>query len=127
MVHDHDGLLFLVQILAVRKINSLAIPEQSGEEFLQIVSNVSRLHHPNVTELAGYCSKFGQHLLVYREGQRPTEGPKTGPNRDRRSRKMGGTSLGPSSVRSILLLRSWTEELSSLNLSPQSSFPLSLI
>ena len=36
-----------------------------GEEFLHIVSNVSRLHHPNVTELAGYCSVFGQHLLVY--------------------------------------------------------------
>ena len=65
MVHDHDGLLFLVQILAVKKINSLAIPGQSGEEFLQIVSNVSRLHHPNVTELAGYCSEFGQNLLVY--------------------------------------------------------------
>ena len=32
MVHDHDGLLFLVQILAVKKINSLATPGQSGEQ-----------------------------------------------------------------------------------------------
>ena len=36
-----------------------------------------------------------------RDGQRPTECRKTGPNRDRRSRKMGQTGLRPVSVRSL--------------------------
>ncbi|KAG9443894.1 hypothetical protein H6P81_015234 [Aristolochia fimbriata] len=53
------------QILAVKKINSSALPNQDPEEFLEAVSDISRLHHPNVTELVGYCSEHGQHLLVY--------------------------------------------------------------
>ena len=44
-----------------------------------------------------------------REVQRPTEGWSTGPNRDRRSHKMGWTGLGQTSVRSASGLRSWTE------------------
>ncbi|CAL5358121.1 unnamed protein product [Camellia sinensis] len=31
----------------------------------KIVSDVSRLRHPNITELVGSCSEHGQHLLVY--------------------------------------------------------------
>ncbi|KAJ0988510.1 hypothetical protein J5N97_006866 [Dioscorea zingiberensis] len=53
------------KVLAVKKINSSALPNQSSEDFLELVSNVSRLHHPNLTELVGYCSEHGQHLLVY--------------------------------------------------------------
>ncbi|XP_068661105.1 protein STRUBBELIG-RECEPTOR FAMILY 7-like [Aristolochia californica] len=53
------------KILAVKKINSSALPNQDPEEFLEVVSDISRLHHPNVTELMGYCSEHGQHLLVY--------------------------------------------------------------
>ena len=45
-----------------------------------------------------------------REGQRPTVCRSTGPNRDRRSQKMGPTGLGPISVRSWFSLRSGTEE-----------------
>ena len=41
-----------------------------------------------------------------REGQRPTEGQLIGPNRDRRSHKMGWTGLGPFSVRSSKLFGS---------------------
>uniref|UniRef100_M1AIW1 Ovule receptor-like kinase 28 n=1 Tax=Solanum tuberosum TaxID=4113 RepID=M1AIW1_SOLTU len=51
------------KVLAVKKINSSAL--QNPEDFLDIVSEISRLHHPNVTELVGYCSEHGQHLLVY--------------------------------------------------------------
>ena len=36
----------------------------SSQEFLEIVLEVSQLHHPNVTELVGYCSEYGQSLLV---------------------------------------------------------------
>uniref|UniRef100_A0A3Q7FWD9 Protein kinase domain-containing protein n=1 Tax=Solanum lycopersicum TaxID=4081 RepID=A0A3Q7FWD9_SOLLC len=51
------------KVLAVKKINSSAL--QNPEDFLDIVSEISRLNHPNVTELVGYCSEHGQHLLVY--------------------------------------------------------------
>ncbi|KAK6777410.1 hypothetical protein RDI58_024127 [Solanum bulbocastanum] len=37
------------KVLAVKKINSCAL--QNPEDFLDIVSEISRLHHPNVTEL----------------------------------------------------------------------------
>ena len=49
------------------------------------------------------------HVGTCREVQRPIEGRSTGPNRDRRSQKMGRTGLGPTSVRSTSNLRSWTE------------------
>ncbi|XP_010273793.1 PREDICTED: protein STRUBBELIG-RECEPTOR FAMILY 6 [Nelumbo nucifera] len=53
------------RVLAVKKIDSSVLPNQSSEDFIEVVSNISRLHHPNVTELVGYCSEHGQHLLVY--------------------------------------------------------------
>ncbi|KAM3699115.1 hypothetical protein ACB098_05G001000 [Castanea mollissima] len=53
------------KVLAVKKIDSSALPSELSEEFTEMVSNISQLHHPNVTELVGYCSEHGQHLLVY--------------------------------------------------------------
>ncbi|KAL0562181.1 hypothetical protein IC582_002633 [Cucumis melo] len=53
------------KVLAVKKINSSALPRELSEDFTDIVSKVSQLHHPNITELVGYCSEHGQHLLVY--------------------------------------------------------------
>ncbi|XP_008783430.2 protein STRUBBELIG-RECEPTOR FAMILY 7 isoform X2 [Phoenix dactylifera] len=53
------------KVLAVKKINSSALPNQSAGDFIELVSNISRLHHPNLTELVGYCSEHGQYLLVY--------------------------------------------------------------
>ncbi|GAB4841898.1 Protein STRUBBELIG-REPTOR FAMILY 6 [Ancistrocladus abbreviatus] len=52
------------KVLAVKKIESSVISNYS-EDFTEIVANISQLHHPNVTELVGYCSEHGQHLLVY--------------------------------------------------------------
>ncbi|GAU24743.1 hypothetical protein TSUD_355720 [Trifolium subterraneum] len=43
------------KVLAVKKIDSSILPNNLSEDFMEIVSNLSRLHHPNVTELAGYC------------------------------------------------------------------------
>ncbi|CAI9114538.1 OLC1v1015285C1 [Oldenlandia corymbosa var. corymbosa] len=51
------------KVLAVKKVKASALP--NSEDFLNIVAGISRLHHPNVTELVGYCSEHGQHLLVY--------------------------------------------------------------
>ncbi|XP_038708155.1 protein STRUBBELIG-RECEPTOR FAMILY 6-like isoform X2 [Tripterygium wilfordii] len=53
------------KVLAVKKINLSAFRDDLSEDFVEIVSNISSLHHPNVTELVGYCSEHGQHLLVY--------------------------------------------------------------
>ncbi|KAL3632843.1 hypothetical protein CASFOL_025827 [Castilleja foliolosa] len=51
------------KVVAVKKINSSVLT--NSEDFLDIVSEISKLHYPNVTELIGYCSEHGQHLLVY--------------------------------------------------------------
>ncbi|KAK7258397.1 hypothetical protein RIF29_23971 [Crotalaria pallida] len=53
------------QVLAVKKIDSSVLPSDLSEDFTELVSNISHLQHPNVTELVGYCSEYGQHLLVY--------------------------------------------------------------
>ncbi|KAG7036401.1 Protein STRUBBELIG-RECEPTOR FAMILY 6 [Cucurbita argyrosperma subsp. argyrosperma] len=53
------------KVLAVKKIDSAAFPREFLEDFTEIVANVSQLHHPNVTELMGYCSEHGLHLLLY--------------------------------------------------------------
>ncbi|KAH9301682.1 hypothetical protein KI387_013265, partial [Taxus chinensis] len=53
------------KILAVKKIDNSASFVQKDEDFLEIVSNMSRLRHPNITELVGYCTEHGQCLLVY--------------------------------------------------------------
>ncbi|XWS19980.1 hypothetical protein CRYUN_Cryun31cG0062400 [Craigia yunnanensis] len=53
------------KVLAVKKIDSSALPSAMSDDFIEIVSNISQLHHTNVTELVGYCSEHGQHLLVY--------------------------------------------------------------
>lgn len=51
------------QVAAVKKLNSSAL--HNSRDFLEIVSDISRLHHPNVSELVGYCTEHGQHLLIY--------------------------------------------------------------
>ncbi|KAG0451740.1 hypothetical protein HPP92_026099 [Vanilla planifolia] len=51
------------KVLAVKKINFSG--NQSSEDFIDLVSSISRLHHPNISELVGYCSEYGQNLLVY--------------------------------------------------------------
>ncbi|KAK0594774.1 hypothetical protein LWI29_000398 [Acer saccharum] len=53
------------KVLAVKKIDSSALPSELSDDFIEIVSNISHLNHPNVMELVGYCSEYGQHLLVY--------------------------------------------------------------
>ncbi|KAL4192884.1 hypothetical protein AMTRI_Chr06g196520 [Amborella trichopoda] len=53
------------KILAVKKIDSSALSLQEEDNFLEAVSNMSRLRHPNITTLLGYCAEHGQHLLVY--------------------------------------------------------------
>lgn len=37
----------------------------SNENFLELVSSVAKLQHPNIVEFVGYCAEHGQQLLVY--------------------------------------------------------------
>lgn len=38
---------------------------QDDESFLNLVSSISKLQHPNVVKLVGYCAEHRQRLLVY--------------------------------------------------------------
>ncbi|CAK9162523.1 unnamed protein product [Ilex paraguariensis] len=53
------------QVLAVKKIDSSLFQGEGGVDFTEIVTNISKLHHPNIAEIVGYCSEQGQHMLVY--------------------------------------------------------------
>ncbi|KAA8529864.1 hypothetical protein F0562_034532 [Nyssa sinensis] len=53
------------KVLAEKIINSFVLSKHLSEDFMDIVLDISRKHHPNVTEPVGYCSEHGQHLLVY--------------------------------------------------------------
>ena len=51
--------------MVAKKIDSSTFSVQTDEDFLDAVSNISRLRHANITELVGYCVEHGQRLLVY--------------------------------------------------------------
>ncbi|XP_057967630.1 protein STRUBBELIG-RECEPTOR FAMILY 5-like [Malania oleifera] len=53
------------RVLAVKKIDSSLFQEQSVEDFTDIVSSISKIHHPNIAELVGYCSEQRHNMLVY--------------------------------------------------------------
>ncbi|XP_058228197.1 protein STRUBBELIG-RECEPTOR FAMILY 5 isoform X4 [Rhododendron vialii] len=59
------------KVFAVKKIDSSLLQDRQGGDFGQIASNISKLRHPNIAELVGYCSEQGQNMLVheyYRNG-----------------------------------------------------------
>ncbi|KAF5944218.1 hypothetical protein HYC85_018295 [Camellia sinensis] len=53
------------KIVAIKKIDNAALSLQEEDNFLEAVSNMSRLRHPNIITLVGYCAEHGQRLLVY--------------------------------------------------------------
>ncbi|KAL6629995.1 hypothetical protein ACP70R_029760 [Stipagrostis hirtigluma subsp. patula] len=53
------------KVLAVKKIDSAALSLQEEDNFLEAVSSMSRLRHPNIVPLTGYCVEHAQRLLVY--------------------------------------------------------------
>ncbi|KMT04105.1 hypothetical protein BVRB_8g185560 [Beta vulgaris subsp. vulgaris] len=52
------------KVLAIKKIDNSALSLQEEDNFLEAVSNMSRLRHPNIVSLVGYCTEHGQRLLV---------------------------------------------------------------
>ncbi|KAK4386721.1 protein STRUBBELIG-RECEPTOR FAMILY 8 [Sesamum angolense] len=53
------------KIMALKKVDSAALSLQEEDNFLEAISNMSRLRHPNIVALAGYCVEHGQRLLVH--------------------------------------------------------------
>ncbi|XAR65688.1 Non-specific serine/threonine protein kinase [Bertholletia excelsa] len=53
------------KIVAIKKIDNAALSLQEEDNFLEAVSNISRLRHPNIITLVGYCAEHSQRLLVY--------------------------------------------------------------
>lgn len=48
----------------MKKLNNIATRQQSDDEFLDIVSSISKIRHAHIVELVGYCNEHGQRLLV---------------------------------------------------------------
>ncbi|CAN1854308.1 Protein STRUBBELIG-RECEPTOR FAMILY 8 [Linum perenne] len=53
------------KLLAVKKLNATTSRQISDEQFLELVSTVSRIKHPNIVELVAHCVEHGQRMLVY--------------------------------------------------------------
>ncbi|XP_028777566.1 protein STRUBBELIG-RECEPTOR FAMILY 2 [Neltuma alba] len=53
------------QTLALKIINMAGLSFHEEETFLDVVSTTSRLRHPYIVALNGYCMEHGQHLLVH--------------------------------------------------------------
>lgn len=51
--------------MAIKKIDNAALSLQEEDNFLEAVSNMSHLRHPNIISLTGYCAEHGQRLLVH--------------------------------------------------------------
>uniref|UniRef100_A0A5B6ZUS8 Protein kinase domain-containing protein n=1 Tax=Davidia involucrata TaxID=16924 RepID=A0A5B6ZUS8_DAVIN len=51
--------------MAIKKIDNAALSLQEEDNFLEAVSNMSRLRHSNIITLVGFCAEHGQRLLVY--------------------------------------------------------------
>ncbi|XP_047310591.1 protein STRUBBELIG-RECEPTOR FAMILY 3-like [Impatiens glandulifera] len=60
------------ELLAVKKLDTVISTPLSSEGFLELVSHLSKLQHPNVVELVGYCSQYDQQLLAYKYCQNGT-------------------------------------------------------
>lgn len=51
------------QVLAVKKFDPLSFSGSS--DFMDLVNSISKLRHPNISELVGHCSEPGHYMLVY--------------------------------------------------------------
>ncbi|CAL0300872.1 unnamed protein product [Lupinus luteus] len=53
------------KLMAVRKLDATASMAQDYENFLQLVSSISKIQHSNIVKFMGYCAEHNQRLLVY--------------------------------------------------------------
>jgi serine/threonine protein kinase len=50
-------------VLVVKKFDPLSFSGSS--DFVDLVNSISKLRHPNISELVGYSSEPGHYMLVY--------------------------------------------------------------
>ncbi|XP_071699430.1 protein STRUBBELIG-RECEPTOR FAMILY 2-like [Rutidosis leptorrhynchoides] len=53
------------QVFAVKCISTVVLSLHEEQQFLEVIWTASRLRHPNIITLHGYCVEQGQHMLVY--------------------------------------------------------------
>ncbi|GAB2285339.1 hypothetical protein Dimus_019793 [Dionaea muscipula] len=53
------------KLLAIKKLDKVAISRLKDHEFIELVNDIDRLRHANIVDLVGYCSEHGQRLLIY--------------------------------------------------------------
>ncbi|KAI3510373.1 hypothetical protein L1887_17315 [Cichorium endivia] len=53
------------KVFAVRKLENLGSRQWGDEDFMGLVTNVSKLKNENIVGLEGYCIEHGQRLFVY--------------------------------------------------------------
>ena len=58
------NLFFCCQVLAVKKIDS-SLFQGAKQEFSEITTNISKVHHQNIAALVGYCSEQGHSMLIH--------------------------------------------------------------
>uniref|UniRef100_M4CYD4 Protein kinase domain-containing protein n=1 Tax=Brassica campestris TaxID=3711 RepID=M4CYD4_BRACM len=55
----------MFQFAAVRNIPMSSLSLHEEEKFTEVLQTASKLRHPNIVTLLGFCIDNGQHLLVY--------------------------------------------------------------
>ncbi|KAK1420076.1 hypothetical protein QVD17_21393 [Tagetes erecta] len=53
------------KLLAIKKLDNATSRKWSDEQFMELVSNVSKLRNENIVGFEGYCLEHGQRLFVY--------------------------------------------------------------
>ncbi|XP_031129095.1 protein STRUBBELIG-RECEPTOR FAMILY 3-like [Ipomoea triloba] len=53
------------KLLAIKKLDTALASCQSDQDFVHLISTMSRLEHESIVRLVGYCVEHGQRLLVY--------------------------------------------------------------
>ncbi|KAH7280296.1 hypothetical protein KP509_37G060400 [Ceratopteris richardii] len=53
------------QALAVKKLDTSGPEFPDKKRIMELISSISCLCHPNLTQLVGYCTEHGQCLLIY--------------------------------------------------------------
>ncbi|WVZ77497.1 hypothetical protein U9M48_025356 [Paspalum notatum var. saurae] len=53
------------QLLAIKRIDMVDLSLSEQDELMDVLWNISRLKHPNICTLVGYCVEFGHCALLY--------------------------------------------------------------
>ncbi|GJN19265.1 hypothetical protein PR202_gb06520 [Eleusine coracana subsp. coracana] len=53
------------KLLAIKRIDMMDLSLSEQDELMDMLWNISRLKHPNICALVGYCVEFGHYALLY--------------------------------------------------------------